>query len=72
MIIYTDKNIDEQSGGWILKKLKIILAAAGLLYGCCRIVISQDTAEKSQEITVSEGGDWMLTDDYDSRDSSFE
>lgn len=58
--------------GWILKKLMIILAAAGLLYGCCRIVISQDTAEKSQEITVSESGDWMLTDDYDSRDSSFE
>ena len=55
-----------------MKKLMIILAAAGLLYGCCRIVISQDTAEKSQEITVSESGDWMLTDDYDSRDSSFE
>ena len=55
-----------------MKKLMIILAAAGLLYGCCRIVISQDTAEKSQEITVSESGDWMLTDDYASRDSSFE
>lgn len=56
-----------------MKKLMIALVITGLMYGFYRIVISTGSgAEHPQEITVSESGDWMLTDDYDSRDSSFE